>query len=138
MVSEIFRSKFAVVTFDTQKKLYSSVYLAETNVMSNSEWEHLMRKLVLLTKQYKPRFIIDDNRERHFAYSPDFQEWMLNLFVDCWNEIGLEKYVQILPKDIIGKISADQIEELANTKFSLQFEIRFVLNDESALEWVNE
>jgi len=50
----------------------------------------------------------------------------------------LKKYVQILPKEFFGQLSAEQIVELANMAFSEIFENTFVEDFESAIKWINE
>ena len=60
------------------------------------------------------------------------------LFVNSWNKIGLEKYVQILPNHIIGRITSEQIQELKDTEFSAQFKNMMVVDYKSAKSWINE
>lgn len=138
MEKEIFKSKFIKIFFDQATKVYKSIYLSETENMSDQEWKILMMDVVQVIEKYKPKYILDDNRDRKYDYPPDVQEWTLQLFVDSWNKIGLEKYVQILPTHIIGQITSEQIHELNNTKFSAQFENKLVTDYESAISWINE
>jgi len=138
MENEVFRSKYVVIQYDHETSIYTSTYMAETENMTDKEWRELLLQLVNVLEKYKPKYILDDNRERRYAYSPDMQAWTLELLVDNWNKKGLEKYVQILPKEIISHITAGQIDELANTKFSLHFENKFVTDYESAINWINE
>lgn len=138
MEKEIFESKFVRIFFDQETKIYTSKYLPETENMTDKEWQALMVELVKVVEKYKPRYILDDNRDKRYDYPPDIQEWTLKLFVNSWNKIGLEKYVQILPRHIIGQISSEQIQELSNTKFSTQFKNKFVADYESAIFWINE
>ena len=138
MEKEIFKTKFVKILFDAETKIYTSIYLPETENMTNKEWQTLMVELVKVVEKYKPRFIIDDNRDRNYDYPPDIQEWTLQLFVGSWNKIGIEKYVQILPTHIIGQITAEQIQELNNVEFSAQFKNKLVVDYESAISWINE
>lgn len=132
----VYESKFAVAKYDDEKELYTLTYLSETANMRDEEWEKLMKQLLVVTNKIKPKYILDDNRERLYAYSPEMQEWTLKLFIDTWSKNGLIKYVQILPKDFIGELSAEQIVELANVKFSEIFENTFVETHQEAVKWL--
>jgi hypothetical protein len=138
MTKEVFKSKFALATFNEQTKTYILKYYPETGNMTNEEWKTLMRDLLKITEKYKPQYIIDDNSERLYAYPPEIQAWTLELFIDSWNRNGLKKYVQILPKDFIGELSGEQIVEMANMKFSEIFDNTFVEDYESAIKWIAE
>lgn len=133
----VFESKFAIAKFDDEKKLYTLKYLPETENMFDSEWKDLMQKLLIVTDTLKPEYILDDNRKRKYFYSDEIQEWTLSLFLPVWNKNGLKKYVQILPEDIIGQLSAEQIVEMANINFSDIFENTFVATYEEAVKWLN-
>lgn len=138
MEKEILKSKFVKILFDEETKIYTSIYLPETENMTDKEWQALMVELAKVIEKYKPRFILDDNRNRKYDYPPDIQTWTLELFVESWNRIGLEKYVQILPTHIIGQLTAEQIQELNNTKFSAKYKNKIVVDFESAMSWINE
>jgi hypothetical protein len=133
----VFQSEYAVAKYDKTKELYTLKYLSETENMRDEEWKDLMKSLLVVTEKYKPKYILDDNRERLYAYPPEVQAWTLNLFIDSWNKNGLKKYVQILPKDFIGGLSAEQIVELANISFSEIFENTFVNTYEEAVKWLD-
>jgi len=138
MGEAVFESKYVKIFFNKETRIYTSIYLSETENMSDKEWQALMLELVKIVEKYRPRFILDDNRERRYDYPPDIQAWTLELFVNSWNKIGLEKYVQILPNHIIGRITAEQIQELNNTEFSAQFKNKMVVDYKSAESWINE
>ena len=137
-MKEVYRSKYAVATYDEQSELYTLKYLPETANMMDDEWKELMLKLLGVTEKYKPKFILDDNTNRLYAYPPEMQAWTLELFIDSWNKNGLKKYVQILPKEFFGQLSAEQIVELANMTFSEIFKNTFVEDYDSAIKWINE
>ncbi len=137
MEKEVFRSKYATVNYDEDKKLYIIKYLPETENMSNQEWQELMHSFKALWNEYKTLYMISDDRERKYGYDPEMQDWTLKLVVPEWNKIGLKKYVQILPSDFISNLSSEQIDELGNTKFSLYFENKFVGDYKSAINWLN-
>ena len=132
----VHKSEFAIAKYDVEKELYTLTYLPKTADMRDEEWKDLMKQLLVVTDEYKPKYILDDNSERLYAYPPEMQEWTLKLFIDSWNKNGLKKYVQILPEDFIGKLSAEQIIELANFKFSDIFENTFVGSYDEAIKWL--
>lgn len=138
MKKVILQTRFVKVSFDTETKIYESEYLPETLNMTNLEWQELMMEIKELIETCRPLYIIDDNRNRLYSYSPDMQLWTLRLFVDSWNKIGLKKYAQILPKEIIGKLTSEQIEESATTKFIMHYQHKFVDDYIEAFDWVNE
>ena len=115
------QTDFIRVLFDDEAKLYTSIFLPTTNLMTDSEWKMQMLELRDLIEHLKPLYIIDDNTNRKYGYSPEMQKWSLNLFVESWNEIGLKKYAQILPTEILGKLTAMQIEELALQEFEMKY-----------------
>lgn len=136
MEKAIFESKFVIAKYDIEKELYTLIYLKETENMRDEEWKDLMKKLLVVTDKYKPKFILDDNRDRLYSYPPEMQAWTLDLFIETWNKNGLKKYVQILPTDFIGELSAEQIVEMANIKFSEIFENTFVTTFDEAVKWL--
>ncbi|MCK5170707.1 MAG: hypothetical protein KAQ75_12580 [Bacteroidales bacterium] len=138
MEKEVFRSKYGIMSYDEQSEILFCKFLSETKNITNKEWKSLMITISKVFEKYKPQIILDDNRERLYAYSPDMQAWILKLFMNSWGKIGLKKYVQILPKDIIGQISTIQIEELINTNFSPPFKIKFVEDFDSAINWIRK
>jgi hypothetical protein len=133
----VHESKFAIAKFDSEKALYTLTYLPETENMLDGEWKSLMEELLVVTDTVKPKYILDDNRDRRYNYPPEIQDWTLKLFIDVWNTNGLRKYVQVLPIDFIGELSAEQILELGNLKFSNIFENTFVKTMEEATEWLD-
>lgn len=134
----IFQTRFVQVSFDEETKIYESEYLSDTQDMTDREWQELMLELKDLIESCTPHYIIDDNRNRLYSYSPDMQEWTLRLFVDSWNKIGLKKYAQIMPKEIIGKLTSEQIEEFAITNFDMHYQHKFVDDYKGAFDWVKE
>lgn len=124
--------------FNEESRIYTSTYLPETDQMTDTEWMEQMLELKSHIEQILPIAIIDDNRERLYAYPPEMQLWTLNLFVESWNRIGLRKYVQILPMEILGKLTSHQIEEFANNDFKVNFEHKFVSDYQYAMDWVKE
>jgi hypothetical protein len=132
----VHKSKFAIAKFDNEKELYTLTYLPETVNMRDAEWKSLMEELLVVTDKLKPKYILDDNRDRLYAYSPEIQDWTLKLFLETWIKNGLKKYVQILPKDFIGELSAQQIVELGNLRFSEFLENTFVATYEEAVKWM--
>jgi hypothetical protein len=133
----VHQSKFAIAKFDKEKKLYTLTYLPETVNMRDSEWKSLMEELLVVTTKLKPKYILDDNRDRLYAYSPEIQDWTLKLFLETWIKNGLKKYVQVLPTDFIGELSAQQIVELGNLRFSDSLENTFVTTYEDAVKWLD-
>jgi hypothetical protein len=133
----VHQSKFAIAKFDEEKKLYTLTYLPETVNMRDGEWKSLMEELLVVTVNLKPKYILDDNRDRLYAYSPEIQEWTLKLFLETWIKNGLKKYVQVLPKDFISELSAQQIVEMGNIKFSDVLENTFVADYEDAVKWLD-
>ena len=138
MEKEVFNSKYFKALYDEDTKIYTSIYLPETENMTDKDWQVLMMDLKNIIETYKPDYIIDDNRNRLYSYSPDIQEWTLNLFINSWNSFGLKKYVQIKPKGIIEKLTTRQIEELAVTNFNMSYPHRIVEDYESAIKWIKE
>jgi len=132
----IHKSKFVEVFFDAETKIYESKYFGETRDMTDQEWREQMFEIKALIEKCKPSYIIDDNRNRLYSYSPDIQVWTLELFVDSWNSLGLKKYAQIMPMDIIGKLTADQIEEFAVKDFEMHYQHKLVDDYKSAYDWI--
>jgi hypothetical protein len=138
MEKEIHKSRYVSVLFDDETRMYTSKYLPDTENMTDKEWQEQMIELRNLIEKYRPLNIIDDNIERKYSYSPDMQVWTLQLFVNSWNKIGLKKYVQIIPDEIIGKLTSEQIEEFAMNDFKMQFKHKFVSDYQSAIEYIKD
>lgn len=138
MEKNIARSNYIEVFYDEDTNLYRARYLPATINMTDQEWRDQMMMLKKLIEKYRPKYIIDDNRERLYGYSPEMQEWTLSLFTELWNRIELKKYAQILPKEIIGKLTSMQIEEMAVNDFEMKYQYKMIDDYESALSWINE
>jgi hypothetical protein len=138
MEKEVYKSKYAIAIYNEQSGIYTAKYLLETENMRDDEWKQLMHELLDVNERIKPKFVIDDNTQRHYSYPPDIQAWTLGLYVECWNRNGLKKYVQIVPDNIIGQITAEQIVELANSEFHPLFENKYVKTYTEAIDWINE
>lgn len=133
----VHESKYAIAKYDEEKELYTLTYLKETENMLDEDWKKLMTELLVVTDSCKPKYILDDNSDRKYFYSPEIQQWTLDLFIEKWDKNGLKKYVQILPTELIGELSAEQIVEMANVNFSDIFENTFVVSYKDAIEWLN-
>lgn len=138
MAEVILKTKYVEVSYDDESKIYESTYLPETKDMTDKEWQEQMLILKRLIEKYEPDYIIDDNTSRLYSYSPQMQIWTLKLFVDSWNKIGLKKYAQIMPEEIVGKLTSEQIEDFAVADFKMQYQHRLVNDYHSATEWINE
>lgn len=138
MQQVITKSNYVEVSIDEKAGLTIIRFLPATDDMTNQEWKEEMIEFERLFEEFKPYFIIDDSRDRLYSYSPDTQEWMVRMFATQWNRIGVKKYVQIVPKEISGKLSSMQIEELATNAFNLQFKIMMVDTLDGAMKWVYE
>ena len=138
MEKVILKSKFVEVLFNEETSIYTSKYLPATEYMTDKEWQEQMSELKILIETYKPSYIIDDNRDRLYSYSPDMQAWTLNIFVESWNKLGLKKYAQIVPIEIVGKLTSEQIEGIALNDFNMQYEHMLFNDYQSAYNWVSE
>jgi hypothetical protein len=134
----LLQTKYVKALFNAETRIYTSIFLPETQNMTDKEWQEQMVELKIIIEKCRPDFIIDDNKYRLYGYSPDMQAWTLDLFIDSWNKLGLKKYAQIIPKAIVGKLTSEQIEELAVTGFRMQFKHKLVGDCRSALDWINE
>ncbi len=133
----VYKSKFVIIQYNADNGLYTSTYLPETENMRDEDWRKLIKESLVITDELKPKYILDDNRDRMYAYSPEIQEWTIDVLVDTWNKNGLKKYVQILPTDFINELSAQQLIEMGNLKFSKVFENTFVKTMEEAIAWLD-
>ncbi len=138
MEKEIYKSKYSVFLFDEETEIFTFKYFSESEDMSDEDFKELIYAFVENLKKYKPKYVIDDDRERLYASIPEMQKWALQLAIPVLNEIKLKKFVRILPSDFISKLSGEQVEKLANTKFSAVFENRFIDDYDEAIRWINE
>jgi len=136
MDNEIFKSKFAIITYNEETEFLTIAYLSETEDMIDDEFKELIMKLNEVSELYKPKFILSDNRKRLYAYEPDIQFWTVKKLVPTWTKYGLKKYAQVLSDDIIGKLSSIQILELANKEFPYFLENKIFEDFDSAIEWL--
>ncbi len=138
MEKEVYKTKYVVCLFNEETEILSLKYFKETEYMTDEEFLEFTKDLIVCLYQYKPKFFIDDNSERLYASTPEMQAWGLNKVIPVLNEIGLKKYIKILPQDFIGKLSADQIRKMANTKFSTFFETNSTDDYDEAIRWIKE
>ena len=137
MEKVVFKSKYVISKYNAKTEIITSTYLPETSNMLDNEWKALMKELLEVVKKYKPRCIIDDNINRKYAYSHNIQLWTLKLITQEWSKNGVKKYVQITPKNIINKLSGEQILELAKIEFSNTIKNKIVENYNEAILWIN-
>lgn len=136
MEQEVYKSKFIIAKYDDVKKLIILKYMLETANMSNNEWDSWMRDLITLTDKYKPQYILSDNRQRRYAYSPEIQKNIAKDIAKHWIEIGLKKYAQVMPTDLLGSMSTYQLSDLINNQFPNMIENVCFDDYYDALKWI--
>ena len=58
MEKEVFNSKYFKALYDEDTKIYTSIYLPETENMTDKEWQVLMMDLKKIIETYKPDYIM--------------------------------------------------------------------------------
>jgi hypothetical protein len=136
MKAEIYKSDYAVIEFEEDKKLMSFAYFESTFHMDDAEWQAYILKIVALSEQYQPKYLLSDSRKRHYIIGIEMQEWMAVTIAPCWMKVGVQKYAQIVAEEYITDLATQQTVEEAHKKNPGLFETRFFHTYEDATSWL--
>lgn len=134
MNSIILDTQFITYRHFPDEKLFIIDYKASTEKMTIDQYKDFVMELKDLTVKHVPRFLIDNSVNRFFIVAPDMQEWTVEQLGPAWIGFGLQKYVQILAKDLVANLSGQQTVEAAQ-KIPGMFETKFFENMQDAITW---
>ncbi|OJJ15673.1 hypothetical protein BKI52_37960 [marine bacterium AO1-C] len=127
-------TKFNTYYFYEEQGLFLFDYKPSTEFMSQEEFKSFVEELKELTTQKKPRFMVDYSVHRLYIVEPEMQEWTVQQLGPAWIGFGLEKYCQILAKDLVSNLSGQQTVQEAH-KIPNMFETKFFEHMDDALAW---
>lgn len=84
-------------------------------------------------KDYKPRFIVVDEREMHRPYSPEEQDWVDKNSATVVLSVGIEKIAIVISKDGFVELATESMMQEEKSK---ELNTRFFDSIESAEEWL--
>jgi len=129
-------TQFNTYYFYEEAGLFLFDYKPSTETMSQIEYQTFIEELKELTLEKKPRFIVDYSVHRMYIVDPEMQGWTVQQLAPAWIGFGLEKYCQILAKDLVSNLSGQQTVQEAH-KIPNMFETKFFENVQDALTWFN-
>jgi len=131
----IYESKFIKLEFDEEKKILKSFWKKGNNNISEKQIKNEITKSTGLIIEYKPNFIITDDRSRTFLYSVEIQDWVSKMLFGACIEAEIEKFAVLLPKELVAEISTEQVaDEVTNRPYQLNM----FSDEEKALKWIAE
>ena len=77
---------------------------------------------------------MDYSVHRMYIVDPEMQEWTVQQLAPAWIGFGLQKYCQILAKDLVSNLSGQQTVQEAH-KIPNMFETKFFESMDHALGW---
>jgi hypothetical protein len=135
MKKQVYHSKYVSYEFDDENATLIETWtpLALSNAIFQEEQMH--KKELLET--YKPTHILDDISQTDFSISPELQEWVEQLFVPVFTEIGVTKYAIVLPSSLFGQVSMEQtVDEVKEQHNEIEF--KYFDSEPEAEEWLKE
>ncbi len=125
---------FITYYFYEEEGLFLFDYKPACELMSQAEFQEFIIELKTLTTEKKPRFMVDYSVNRLYIVEPQMQEWTVQQLAPAWMGFGLEKYCQILAKDLVSNLSGQQTVKEAE-KIPNMFETKFFNELQNALDW---
>lgn len=131
----VYQSDFFLIEFDEEKKIIKSLWKEKKSEITEEQIKTEIEKAASIITEYKPSFIITDDRSRTFIYTVEIQQWVgLTLYKACV-EAGIKKFAVLLPKDIVAQMSTEQVAE--EKRGIRKYELNMFSDEDKALEWLN-
>jgi hypothetical protein len=128
----LYDSEFITIKFDSNKQLLMDIWKPECEKMTSDQMRTEIEKITELIKEYSPKYILADNKKRHYLYKVEEQKWVAKTLVDAGTQVGVLKYALIIPEDFIAEISTNQI---ADEVVEITTEVKFFKTEEEAMDW---
>jgi hypothetical protein len=127
-------NNFINVDISTEKQCLYSAWKLTTE---NASWDDIRNGFenyfLKGITEYKPRFIVVDEREMRRPYGPEEQDWVDKNSAPVVLNAGVEKIAIIISKDGFVELST---ESMMQEETSKELNTRFFDSIESAEEWL--
>ncbi len=131
----LFKNNYVEVVLDKENSVLMTIWKPTTKDMKDEEYKEIVLKMVDLSTEYKPRFIIDDSRNKKFVVSVELQQWIgKHLMTILFNKIS-EKIAVLESEDVLIQVATQQVMEEHKQKM---YDISFFSNKEDAYKWFKE
>lgn len=132
----VYQSKFLTIKFDEDKKIIKSFWSGKNSDVTDKQIKKEIENAAQIIKEYKPSFIISDDRSRVFVYSVGIQQWVNITLHKASTEAGVKKFVVLLPEELVAQLSTQQVVE--EHVGSRGYELQMFFDEDKALKWLNE
>lgn len=136
MKKQISQTEFIEIYFDDEKSLLYAKWLPETKNMDDEATLENMKLFVKALKEYKPAYVITDDREKNNPFSVEVQEEGAKLVTQALIESKVKKQAIIQPQELISKLSTEQIVEEVKRISKGQLKMDFFVDEETAQNWL--
>lgn len=129
-----FSNNFINVDVSTEKQCLYSSWKPSTE---NASWDDIRNGFedyfLKAVKEYKPRFIVVDERDMGRPYSPEEQDWVDKNSATVVLAAGIEKIAIIISKDGFVELAT---ESMMQDEKSKELNTRFFDSIENAEKWL--
>lgn len=135
-MNTVYQSKFLIIKFDEDKKIIKSFWSEKNSDITDKQVKNEIANAAQIIKEYKPFFIISDDRSRVFVYSVEIQKWVNLTLHEASTEAGVVKFAILLPEELVAKLSTEQVtEEHVGLR---SYELKMFFDEDKALKWLDE
>jgi hypothetical protein len=132
LIMKIFSNKFVKFFLDKEKSLISYKWSSKTEKLTDEEYKTIILKGVDFVIQYKPKFLIADQRDKDYIVTPELQIWNGKETLPKLFENGIIKFAIIESEDFIIKLATKQTMDEHKEK---EYDVEFFDNENNAKEW---
>lgn len=134
-VQNILENQYLKIDFYTEIGAIEVSAKSKSIELDDDDLKNVILKIIEVLKDIKPKFYIANNKDFETVYSVDIQDWVVNIFVTTFIEIGIKKTAQIKPQEFISSLSFEQVVDQANEVYQLPFQTEYFDEVEKALKW---
>lgn len=129
----IYESAYFKVEFDSSTKLLKTVWNEKSGEMNEKQMREEILKAASLVEEYKPLYILTNDRDRTYVYTVEVQQWVAQTLASAAIKAEIKKFAVLLPTEIIAQMSTEQTaDEVHNTPY----EVNLFNDEQEALKWL--
>lgn len=135
MNKKVNSNKYIELYFDEELSIYSWKFLSTTEGINTKELKEIIKFKTSIMKEYRPKYVIADDRKNLATFNVEIQEWIAGAVIDALKYCNAKKFAVIRPKEIIVDLSMDQTFDEAE-KIADDIEIRLFAELKEAEDWI--
>ncbi len=130
---EIYKDKFVKYIYEKENSLVLMHWLEGSKDLTAEEYKKLMLKAIEFIELYKPKYLLDNSKDKSFIIDIELQKWVATNPLPELVKNGLKKFAVIDSEDVVSQISTEQAIDEHDKK---EYEIKYFSDEQKAREWL--